>query len=65
MAELEKVKDIRPGKLQSGGKRKCSNFEGGNVKVWSRMVRLWKFPYCHKLTVRHNPDVMHIKKKHM
>jgi hypothetical protein len=32
LAELEKVKDVRPGKPQSSGKRKCSDLEGGKVK---------------------------------
>jgi hypothetical protein len=31
LAELEKVKDVRLGKLQSGGKRKRSDSEGGKV----------------------------------
>jgi hypothetical protein len=62
MAELEKVKDVRPGKQQSGGKRKRSDLEGGKVKIWSRMVSLWKLPYWHKLKVRHNLDVIHIEK---
>lgn len=26
------------------------------------MVSLWKFPYWHKLKLRHNLDVMHIEK---
>jgi hypothetical protein len=62
LAELEKVKDVRPGKPQSSGKRKCSDLEGGNVKIWSRMVSLWKLPYWYKFKVRHNLDVMHIEK---
>jgi hypothetical protein len=62
LAELEKVKDVRPGKPQSSGKSKRSNSEGGKVKIWSRMVSLWKLPYWHKLKVRHNLDVMHIEK---
>jgi hypothetical protein len=33
----------------------------GKVKIWSRMVSLWKLPYWHKLKVRHNLDVMHIE----
>jgi hypothetical protein len=51
LAELEKVKDVRLGKQQSGGKRKRSDLEGGKVKIWSRMVSLWKLPYWHKLKV--------------
>jgi hypothetical protein len=62
LAELEKVKDVRPGKPQSSGKRKYSVLEGGKVKIWSQMVSLWKLPYWHKLKVRHNLDVMHIQK---
>jgi hypothetical protein len=62
LAELEKVKDLRLGKPQSSGKRKHSDLEGGKVKIWSRMVSLWKLPYWHKLNVRHNLDVMHIEK---
>jgi ribosomal protein L24E len=62
LVELEKVKYVRPGKPQSSGKRKCSDLEGGKVKIWSRMVSLWKLPCWHKLKVRHNLDVMHIEK---
>jgi hypothetical protein len=62
LAELEKVKDVRPGKLQSSGKRKHSDLEGGKVKIWSQMVSLWKLPYLHKLKLRNNLDVMHIEK---
>jgi hypothetical protein len=49
LAELEKVKDVRPRKPQSSGKRKRSDLEGDKVKIWSRMVSLWKLPYWHKL----------------
>jgi hypothetical protein len=59
---LEKVKDVRPGKQQSSGKRKCSDLEGGKVEIWSQMVSLWRLPYWHKLKVRHNLDVMHNEK---
>jgi hypothetical protein len=62
LAELEKVKDVRPGKPQSSGKRKHSNLEGGKVKIWSLMVSLWKLPYWHKLMVRRNLNVMQIEK---
>jgi hypothetical protein len=33
LAELEKVKDVRPGKKQECGKRKHSDFEGGHVRI--------------------------------
>jgi hypothetical protein len=49
LTELEKVKDVRSGKQQSSGKRKRSDLEGGKVEIWSRMVSLWKLPYCRKL----------------
>jgi len=62
LAELERVKDVRPGKPQGTGKRKRSNSEGGHVEIWSRMVSFWKLPYWKKLKVRHNLDVMHIEK---
>jgi hypothetical protein len=62
LAELEKVKYVRPGKQQSSWKRKRSDLEGGKVKIWSQMVSLRKLPYWHKLNVRHNLDVMHIEK---
>jgi hypothetical protein len=40
LAELEKVKDVVPGKPQSSGKRKRSDLEGGKVKIWSQMISL-------------------------
>jgi hypothetical protein len=45
LAELENLKYVRPGKLQSSGKRKRSDSEGGKVKIWSQMVSLWKLTY--------------------
>jgi hypothetical protein len=57
LAELEKA--MNP---QVCGKRKRSNCEGAHVKIWSRMMCLWKLPYWYKLKLRHNLDVMHIKK---
>jgi hypothetical protein len=33
LAELEKVKDVRPRKQQSSGKRKGSGLEGSKVKI--------------------------------
>jgi hypothetical protein len=38
LVELERVKDVRPGKPQGFGKRKHSNFKGGHVQIWSQMV---------------------------
>jgi len=62
MAELEKVKYVRPGNPEGSGKRKHSSMERGRVPIWSRMMSLWKLPYWHKLKLRHNLDVMHIEK---
>jgi hypothetical protein len=62
LAELERVKDVRPGKKQECGKRKCSYFERKHVRIWSHKVGLWKLPYWPKLKLRHNLDVMHIEK---
>jgi hypothetical protein len=62
LAELEKVKDVRPGKAKASGKMKCSDSEGGHVKIWSQVSSLWKLPYRHKLKLRHNLDVMHLEK---
>jgi hypothetical protein len=45
LAELENLKYVRPRKLQSSGKRKRSDSEGGKVKIWSQMVSLWKLTY--------------------
>ncbi|WVZ71512.1 hypothetical protein U9M48_020091 [Paspalum notatum var. saurae] len=62
LAELEKVKEVRPGKQQVCGKRKRSELDRGHVRIWTRMVSLWKLPYWKKLKLRHNLDVMHIEK---
>ena len=46
LAELEKGKDIRPGKQQECGKRKRSDLEGvRGPNIWQWMVSLWKLPY--------------------
>jgi hypothetical protein len=69
MAELERVKHVRPGKQQGSTrkqlesrKRKHSNMDKDHVVIWSRMVSLWKLPYWKNLKLRHNLDVMHIEK---
>jgi rubrerythrin len=53
--QLERVKDVRPGKLQRKRKRE----EG---QCWSRRSCLWDLPYWPDLKLRHNLDVMHIEK---
>ena len=62
LAELDKVKDVRPGKQQGSRKRKHSEMDRGHVRIWSRVVSLWNLPYWEKLKLRHNLDVMHIEK---
>lgn len=53
--QLEKVKDVRPGKLAKKRKRE----EG---QCWDRRSCLWDLPYWADLKLRHNLDVMHIEK---
>ena len=53
--QLEKVKDVRPGKLEKKRKR-----EDG--QCWDRRSCLWDLPYWADLKLRHNLDVMHIEK---
>ena len=53
--QLEKVKDVRPGKLEKKRKRE----EG---QCWDRKSLLWDLPYWPYLKLRHNLDVMHIEK---
>ena len=60
LEELEKVKDVRPGKHPKiiGNKRKRN--EG--PRIYSRKVGLWRLPYWQHLKLPHNLDVMHIEK---
>ncbi|KAK1632340.1 hypothetical protein QYE76_006655 [Lolium multiflorum] len=53
--QLDRVRDVIPGKLQKKRKR-----EDG--QCWSRRSCLWDFPYWEDLKLRHNIDVMHIEK---
>jgi hypothetical protein len=53
--QLDKVKDVRPGKNQRKRKRE----EG---QCWDRRSILWDLPYWADLKLRHNLDVMHIEK---
>ena len=63
LVELERVKDVRPGKPQGIGKRKHSNFEGGHVQIWSWMVSFRRYHIGKiKLKPKHSLDVMHIEK---
>jgi hypothetical protein len=63
LVELERVKDVRPEKPQGIGKRKHSNFEGGHVQIWSRMVSFRSYHIEKiKLKLKHNLNVMHIEK---
>ncbi|XP_066334498.1 uncharacterized protein [Miscanthus floridulus] len=60
LEELEKVKDVRPGKHPdiTGNKRKRN--EG--PRIYSRKVGLWRLPYWQHLKLPHNLDMMHIEK---
>jgi len=60
MEELEKVKDVKPGKHTEiiGNKRKRN--EG--PRIYSRKAGLWRLPYWKDLKLPHNLDVMHIEK---
>jgi hypothetical protein len=59
LEELEKVKDVRPGKPDiTGNKRKQSD----GPKTYSRKPILWRLPYWKHLLLPHNLDVMHIEK---
>nr|XP_051205528.1 uncharacterized protein LOC127319590 [Lolium perenne] len=53
--QLDRVRDVIPGKLQKKRKR-----EDG--QCWSRRSCLWDLPYWEDLKLRHNLDVMHIEK---
>jgi hypothetical protein len=59
MQQLERVKDVRPGKHTKSKKRK-REVEG---QCWKRRSCLWDLPYWSSLKLRHNLDVMHIEKK--
>jgi hypothetical protein len=59
--QLEKVKDVRPGKHPdniTGVKRKRND----GPKIYSRISTLWRLPYWQHLKLPHNLDVMHIEK---
>jgi len=58
--ELQKVKDVRPGKQDTTKKRKREGNEG--PKIFSHCSILWKLPYWEDLLVPHILDVMHIEK---
>jgi len=58
MEQLERVKDVRPGKHSESKKRK-RDVEG---QCWKRRSCLWDLPYWSSLKLRHNLDVMHIEK---
>jgi hypothetical protein len=57
--QLEKVKDVRPGKhpLPQGKK---SMWKSG--QCWSQRVGLWDLSLWSSLKLAHNLDVMHIEK---
>ncbi|XP_051219303.1 uncharacterized protein [Lolium perenne] len=53
--QLDRVRDVIPGKLQKKRKHK-------DGQCWSRRYCLWDLPYWADLKLRHNLDVMHIEK---
>ena len=59
---MEKVRDVRLGKQQLVGKRKRSQLDQEEKKIWKRRVCLWNLEYWENLKLRHNLDVMHIEK---
>jgi hypothetical protein len=58
MQQLERVKDVRPGKHPGSKKRKRE----AEDQCWKRRSRLWDLPYWENLKLRHNLDIMHIEK---
>lgn len=59
LQQLEKVKDVRPGKHPQNKKRKRQDKD---VPAFSRRTVLFDLPYWSNLKLRHNLDVMHIEK---
>jgi hypothetical protein len=59
MQQLERAKDVRPGKHPESKKRKRGDDDG---QCWKRRSCLWDLPYWSSLKLRHNLDVMHIEK---
>jgi hypothetical protein len=58
LQQLERVKDVRPGKNEPTKKRK----RGEPPIIFSRKVGFWMLPYWKYLLLPHNLDVMHIEK---
>lgn len=58
--QLEKVKDVRPGKFGEGKKRKRDDYE--ERVIYTRKSAWWKLPYWKDLLLPHILDVMHIEK---
>ena len=58
MQQLERVKDVRPGKHPESKKRKWE----ADGQCWKRRSCLFDLPYWTSLKLRHNLDVMHIEK---
>uniref|UniRef100_A0A0A9PJE5 Uncharacterized protein n=1 Tax=Arundo donax TaxID=35708 RepID=A0A0A9PJE5_ARUDO len=58
MQQLERVKDVRPGKHPQSKKRKRET----DGQCWKRRSCLFDLPYWTSLKLPHNLDVMHIEK---
>lgn len=59
MQQLERVKDVRPGKHPQSKKRKRGE---DDHQCWKRRSCLFDLPYWTSLKLPHNLDVMHIEK---
>jgi rubrerythrin len=59
MQQLERVKEVKPGKHPNNNKRK-RDANGG--QCWKGRSCLWDLPYWTDLKLRHKLDVMHIEK---
>ena len=59
MQQLERVKEVKPGKHPNNNKRKRDANDG---QCWKKRSCLWDLPYWTDLKLRHNLDVMHIEK---
>ena len=59
MQQLERVKDVRPGKHPQSKKRKQGE---DDHQCWKRRSCLFDLPYWTSLKLPHNLDVMHIEK---
>jgi hypothetical protein len=60
LKELEKVKDVSPGK--HGASKKQKRGKNAELVIYNRKAGWWSLPYWKDLLLPHNLDVMHIEK---